>query len=195
MLKKLKDFGWGYILLGAVLAAVGICFIAFNNAFSVLAICLGIILAVFGILFGVVTLTGVGRGVAFALKIALAVSCLICGTVTAIVREPAISVITDIFCLLLIVDGSFKLQTSITSRKFRVVGWWLMLALAVSVIISAFLLAKLSGDNVSATSVVIGIIITADGIANLLTAFYRTANESRIAESLADTDEGGEDRE
>ena len=189
MLKKIKDFGWGYLLLGVVLAAVGICFIAFGDTFNILAVSIGIILAVFGILFGVVTLTGLRRGVLFALKIALAVICLVCGTVTAIVREPAISVITDVFCLLLIVDGSFKLQTSITSRRFRVFGWWLMLSLSVAVIVSAFILAKLSGDNTSATSVIIGIIITVDGIANVLTAFYRRANEGRLAEALAEDEE------
>ena len=188
MFKKLKDFGWGYILLGAVLIAVGICFISFNTAFNVLAISLGIILAVFGILFGVVTLTGGRRDLVFALRIILAVACMICGTVTAIVREPAISVITDIFCLLLIVDGSFKLQTAITSRKYRVFGWWLMLSLSVAVIVSAFILAKLTDGNVSTSSVVIGIIIAVDGASNLLTAFYRTANESHLAESLSDTD-------
>lgn len=188
MLEKIKKFGWGYILLGVLLVAVGICFISFNNALNVLSVAIGIILLIFGILFGVITLVDPRRGITFALRIILAVICIICGTVCAIVQGAAVSVIADIFCLLLIVDGAFKLQTSINSKRYRIFGWWVMLGLAVAVIISAFLLAKLAPEDTATLTVIAGIIIVTDGISNFLSAFYCAGCDERVNFGVDETD-------
>ena len=174
---KTVKFGWGYILIGVMLLLIGICFISFNNALNVLAISIGVLLALFGIFFGAITLSKTDRSATFAFKIALAIMCIICGTVTAILQDGAVMIIANIFCLLLIVDGAFKLQTAILSKRYRVASWWIMLLTSVAIILSAFLLAKLSPENTATFTVLSGIIIVIDGAANLFSAFYISSYE------------------
>ena len=45
MLKKMKEFSWGYAIIAALLIALGVCFIAFGDAMTVLAISVGAIIA------------------------------------------------------------------------------------------------------------------------------------------------------
>ena len=108
MLEKIKKFGWGYILIGALLLAIGICFISIQDAYETLAIVTGAILTAAGIGFGIYTLMDKRRGVKFAIKLAIAIAALICGIVTMIVKQNAVIVIANILCLLLIMDGSLS---------------------------------------------------------------------------------------
>ena len=178
----MKDvkFGWGYIAIGVLLSLIGICFISFNNALNILAISIGALLAVFGIFFGAVTLSQTDRSVNFALRIVLSIICIICGTVTAILQDGSVMIIANIFCLLLIVDGAFKLQTAILSKRYRVASWWIMLVASAIIILSAFLLAKLSPENTATFTVLSGIIILVDGAANLFSAFYISKYETQM---------------
>ena len=185
MLKKLKNFGWGYILIGALLLAIGICFISIQDAYETLAIVTGAILTAAGIGFGIYTLMDKRRGVKFAIKLAIAIAALICGIVTMIVKQNAVIVIANILCLLLIMDGSFKLQLSILSRRPTYYGWWIVTVLSVAVIVSAFLLCKFTPSNPATLATFSGIVICADGILNILAAFFSPA--TRIG--LIDTDE------
>lgn len=185
MLEKIKNFGWGYILIGALLLAIGICFISIQDAYETLAIVTGAILTAAGIGFGIYTLMDKRRGVKFAIKLAIAIAALICGIVTMIVKQNAVIVIANILCLLLIMDGSFKLQLSILSRRPTYYGWWIVTVLSVAVIVSAFLLCKFTPSNPATLATFSGIVICADGILNILAAFFSPA--TRIG--LIDTDE------
>ena len=82
MLKKLKGFGWGYILIGLLLIAIGVCFISIQDAYETLAIVTGAIITVAGIGFGIYALMDKRRGVKFAIRLSVAVAALICGVVT-----------------------------------------------------------------------------------------------------------------
>lgn len=173
MLEKLKSFGWGYILIAILLSIVGISFVAFGNMLATLAVVIGIVLIIFGIVFGVLTLTRDSRGPIFALKVTFAVLAIVAGTVTAVLNDAAITVIADVLCLFLIVDGSFKLTTSITSKKYSVFGWWLMLVISVSTIISSFIVTKLmtAAADRTALTVILGVIIIVDAVGNLISPF------------------------
>lgn len=173
MLEKLKSFGWGYILIAILLSLVGVSFVAFGNMLATLAVVIGIVLIIFGIVFGVLTLTRDSRGPIFALKVTFAVLAIVAGTVTAVLNDAAITVIADVLCLFLIVDGSFKLTTSITSKKYSVFGWWLMLVISVSTIISSFIVTKLmtAAADRTALTVILGVIIIIDAVGNLISPF------------------------
>lgn len=173
MLEKLKSFGWGYILIAILLSLVGISFVAFGNMLATLAVVIGIVLIIFGIVFGVLTLTRDSRGPIFALKVTFAVLAIVAGTVTAVLNDAAITVIADVLCLFLIVDGSFKLTTSITSKKYSIFGWWLMLVISVSTIISSFIVTKLmtAAADRTALTVILGVIIIIDAVGNLISPF------------------------
>lgn len=185
MFEKIKSVKWGYILIGLLLAAIGLCFLVFNNSLMVLALTIGIILTVFGIVFGTVTIANKTRGFSFAVKMVFSVICLVCGIITMIFSqdELSVAVLTEIFSLLLIIDGSFKLNTSAMSKRFSVGGWWAMMAVSVLVIMSAFLLMEFKSKFSSeVTTALLGIVIMVDAVANLFStvwvAKYETAGRA-----------------
>ena len=173
MLEKLKKFDWGYLAIGIALIGIGIAFITFAEALVALAVTVGITLSLYGILLGVVTLTNKDRSLKFALKIAVAIVCIIGGVVTLVMQNEAIGVITDICCLLLIVDGAFKLNAAISQRRVGAISWWVMLMLALTTIVPAFILTKLlsSMDDTTVLSIILGVLVIIDGAANLILPF------------------------
>ena len=178
-MKEIK-FGWGYIAIGVLLSLIGICFISFQNALNTLALCIGVIILTFGIGFGAVTLSKRERSLGFAMKIVISIAAIVCGAVTAIVQDGAVMIIANLFCLLLIVDGSFKLQTAILSKRYRLASWWVMLCISVAVIASAFLLAKISPEETTTFTLLSGIIILIDGAANVFSAFYISGYQTEM---------------
>ena len=184
MPEKLKSFSWGYILIGVLLSAVGILFISFQEAYGALAIAMGIILALAGIGLLVAAFVKKERDFKFALKIIISVIAIVCGIVTMITQEGAISVIANVFFLLLIIDGAFKLQLSILSRRFSFFGWWIILGLSVAVIVTAFLMSKFTPSEPATLSTLSGILILVDGILNLLAAFWSSAVNEKLTEGV-----------
>lgn len=203
MLQKLKEFKWGYIILTILIAAAGVCFIAFRETLSTIALIMGILLTLVGVVFGVLTIAEKRRGVSFALKIAFAVIALSCGIVTIIVHQgEAVEWLVALFGLLLVVDGSFKLQTSAMSKRYDSVAWWLVLIPAVLVIIGGFFSIRfqISGgseeellEQQAAYSVVIGVTMIIDAIANLLSPFFISYYEKKMkSENVSDSAETDE---
>lgn len=189
MLEKLKKFGWGYVLLFALLVAVGICLIAFNNTLEIVALIMGIIMIIFGIVLFVLTLADARRGVKFALKITLSAVALVCGVVTAIFRSGAVEILVSLIALFLIIDGSFKLQTTSLSKRYNLAIWWLILIPAVLTILGGFIAMRISpsvSDKLPTISVILGITSIVDGIGNLLSSFYITKYESVRKEEILD---------
>ena len=178
MLEKIKNVKWGYLIIGILLLAIGICFIAFNDSLSVLAISIGVILSIFAVVFGVSTIACKKRGFNFAVKIIFAVICLAAGIVTAVFDKRSVEILISLFSLLLIVDGSFKLNTSAMSKRYSVKGWWVMMAVAVAVIVSAFILAERTPENQARATVLLGAIIIVDALANILSVFWVARYES-----------------
>ena len=189
MLEKLKSFKWGYVILFVLLAASGVCFLAFSDTLTAIAIAVGILVAVFGIILATVTLSGERRGVGFALKMVISVSAIISGVITAVMRASAMEIIASLICLFLIVDGSFKLQTTVNSRKYRLAAWWIMLVPAVLCIIGGFIGLRCSPDIVTEdgvvrTSIIIGITLIISAIGNLLSAFFLSKCESNMKDDM-----------
>ena len=121
MAKKERKFG--YILIGLLLVLIGGCFVSFGNSLKALAISIGVILSVTAIVYGTLTIAKKGRGARFAFRIIFSIICLIAGITTAIFNDATVSVMVTVFSLLLIVDGSFKLNTAAMSKRYSVGGW------------------------------------------------------------------------
>ena len=147
MFEKIKKFGWGYLFIGALLITVGVLFISAQDAYETMAIIMGCILAAVGIGFIVYTLLDGNRGLKFGVRMSVSVIAIICGIVTMVVRSNAIAVIANILFLFLIIDGAFKLQLSTVSRRLSYYGWWIVTALSIAIIITAFLLCKFTPKN------------------------------------------------
>lgn len=181
MLEKLKNFKWGYVLLGVLLIALGVCLIALRETLTYLAIAIGVVLILFAIIYGTVVLASRDRGVTFAFKVIFSVIALVAGVVVLILRSATIGVMVSVFSLLLIIDASFKVHTSAMSKRYSVPLWWIILGFAVAVIVGGYFLIISSPDtdSISVFSIWLGIVIAVDGIANILCAFYETIYEKK----------------
>ncbi len=179
MLKNIKKFMWGYPVLAIILAAVGVCLIALNNALMALAITIGAILSVTGIVLVIVAIANTNRGVPFAFKVVFSAICIVCGIITMVFNKNSVEIIISIFSLLLIVDASFKLHTAAMSKRYGVVLWWIILALSVLTIIGAYILIQFTFKEQETSSIWLGVVFLIDAISNLLSAFYVSAYEKR----------------
>lgn len=179
MLEKLKKFKWGYVVIFLVLLAIGICLISLKETLTVLAITIGVSIALFGIIFGTVVIAKKGRGIEFALKIIFASMCLIAGVVAAIFKSQSIEIIISISSLLLIIDAALKIKTTAMAKRYSVPLWWIILALSLLTIIGGFFMLKYTPEKIETASIVLGIVFIVDSVSNLLSAFYVTAYEKR----------------
>ena len=184
MLGKLKKAGIGYTILGILLIAIGICFISFSNSLKVLSITIGVLLAIFATVYGILTIASTSRGVGFAFKITFAVIALICGVVTAVFNEKTIEIIVALIALLLIIDGSFKLNTAAISKRVTIRSWWIFLVLGALTIIGAFSVLKITPERTAVSSVISGLVLIIDGIANVLSSVYIPNLEKRVKKML-----------
>ena len=168
---------WGYIILGLIFIAIGACFIAFNNSLKYLAIAIGVILALFGAIFGTLTIANKSRSSGFAVKIIFSIMCLVAGLVTAIFNEGTVDILIAVFTLLLIIDGSFKLNTAAMAKRYSVGGWWIMMIISFLIISSAFVLARYTPADIAKATLLLGLIIEVDALANLASAIWVTKYE------------------
>lgn len=187
MLKKLKGFERGYVIVSITLALMGICLLAMNNALKAMAITIGCIVIAGGIALGIFALVDKRRSIGFAFKIFFAASCLVAGILTLIFNNGAAEIIIAVLALLLIIDSSFKLNTTIMSKRYLLPLWWIELALAVATIIISFIMIKFTPENLATASVIMGITFIIDAIANILSPFFIYVYRARQkSESLAE---------
>ena len=189
MLEKLKKFKWGYVILFLILAAVGTLCIVFPETLKIVCIASGIILSLYAAILFTITLARRERQAGFAFKIVIAAIALASGRTTAILNQQAVGVLTSLLGLYMIIDGSFKLQTTIMSKRYKVAAWWIMLSLAILIILGGFISIKWTPteDNAAWTSRLLGVTLIIDGIANLLTAFFSSAYEKKLVQEIKDT--------
>ncbi|MBQ2737687.1 MAG: DUF308 domain-containing protein [Clostridia bacterium] len=192
MLEKIKAFRWGYILLFLAMAAVGACFLMFYETLPTLALVIGIILIIYGIFSAVIAISDKKRGGRYASRIIISVICIICGTVTAVLRENSVNILSSLIGLFLVIDGSFKINTAAMSRRYKLLSWWLMVIPASLVILGGFLSLKFgdiftgldSDDAMRWLSAIIGVTMIVDAIGNLLSAFYVGGFEKKLVREI-----------
>ncbi len=187
-MKKRKNrtkFKWGYPALALVSGAVGVCLLAFNNqSLEALAVTIGSIVALAGVVFGVNALSMKERGGKFALYIVMAVAFLVSGIATIITKSTVMNLIVGIFGLVLILDGGYKFETTAKSKRYRAAGWWIMLALSVALIAGGYIAVRRLTVDWSGTVYVLGALFIIDAVANLLSAFYLGYAEKRESAEL-----------
>lgn len=174
-----KNSKAGYLLIFLLLLAIGVCLIAWQNTLKGLAIAIGAILSAFGIVLAIFTLAHRERNSSYALRIFFSAICLIGGIVVIVANDKAISVIVSLSSLLLIVDASFKLNTTAMSKRYSVPLWWIILAFSVAVIAGGYYLLEVGFSDILTTSKMLGAVFTLDSVSNLLSAFFISAYERR----------------
>ena len=189
MLERLKKFKWGYVIIFLILAAIGTLCIVFPETLKIVCIVSGIILSLYAVVLFILTLVRRERQAGFAAKVIIAAIAFAAGIVMSIFNQKAVGVLTSLLGLYMVMDGSFKLQTTVMSKRYRVAAWWIMMVLAITVIAGGFVSLKWTPteDNAAWTSRILGVTLIVDGIANLLTAFFTVAYEKKLVNEIKDS--------
>lgn len=172
-LHKVKTFSYGYLLFFLFDLAVAAAFFCFSaDSLDYLAIAIGVTVILFAAVFAVLTLAKEKRSVTFFFRILFAVIALLAGVAALIGRESAVASIVAAFGLILIIDASFKLQSTVLAKRFRSSLWWVILVLSFVLIAGGFSLIRFRIENGTWLAYLLGALLVFDGIANLLTPFY-----------------------
>lgn len=186
--QKIKNFKWGYLLFAILFTAAGLCFLSFpEDALKGVRIGIGVTAIVFAVAFIALTLANEERGFRFWAKMVLGGVAAICGGFMIFSPQGAFSYLTFVAGIYLMIDGSFKLQTAILSKRYRSAVWWIMLVLAAASISFGTVLVRVRFDfaeELAKVSKIIGIALMIDGIQNLLSIGYLYCVEHKTRETL-----------
>jgi uncharacterized membrane protein HdeD (DUF308 family) len=109
---------------------------------------------------------------AFQFDLALGIFTVILGLVMLIHPAGVITFLHFVIGVLILIDGAFKLQTAMDSRRFGLKKWWLIMLTAILSEILGFLLIINPFESAAAIMRFIGIAFLADGLQNLWVGFY-----------------------
>ena len=183
--KAIKAFKWGYILLALLAIALGACLIIFNGeSLNTAAIAVGVVIIIASIAYAAVAIKNKKRGASFFLKIAFSVILLISGIASIIAKDGAIESIIATVGLIIIMDGSFKFNTTAMAWRNRVLMWWVLLAVSVILIICGFVTIRYLRADTENIAVWLGVFLVLDGVANIFSPFMLGSIERRDEKAL-----------
>lgn len=195
---KLGSYSWGILLFAILFIVSGICLISFSEeALPKIIIAISVFTIVFSIVYAVLTLADKKRDVKFFFRLLGAICALFCGIFLLVKRnDGAIELLTTFVGLMVIIDGSFKLHTTILSKRYKMATWWIMLVLSISCIGGGLFLIKWPPiDKVKVCSVIMGLIMIVDGIQNLTSTFFNPEVDKRMRNEIIAKEQAGEPAE
>ena len=165
----IKNFKNMYSILTICLILVGaVLLIAPGIALDVVCIIFGIYM----IIYGAVKIMGYfakdAYQLAFQFDLALGIVIAIVGIVFVCRTARVVQLLSTCIGIVMLVDATFKIQTSIDSKRFGISRWWLMLILAVIVAALGILLILMRGVTNFSKVRLIGLNLCMDGILNLV---------------------------
>lgn len=186
-IKVKQPIPWGYLAFAFLIIGAGVLLLVFPDESLVWAVrVIGIATMLLGILEIVRILSKKERDMMFFLKMLTAVLGLVGGGFFLFAPDKALEYLAMCAGIYLMIDGSFKLQTSILSRRFRLATWWFVLAMAVAAIAGGFFLIRgLVGWDAKGRAIFIGIFFLVDGLQNLVSTFYLPSIEKRRTVEIA----------
>ena len=172
---SIKNFRFGYLLLAILLCVSGFLIIVYpNESMTTVSYIIGAIALIGGILQVVKILADRHRGAKFTFSIITACVTIICAVAALIFPDAVMSVYPMIIGLFIIIDGAFKLQTVINSKRYNMRMWWFLLIIACVTIFGGFLCVRvrLTTENFRLFSFILGASLTVCGIQNFFSLFY-----------------------
>lgn len=131
-----------------------------------------IIFGIYMIIYGAVKIMGYfakdAYQLAFQFDLALGIVIAIVGIVFVCRTARVVQLLSTCIGIVMLVDATFKIQTSIDSKRFGISRWWLMLILAVIVAAIGILLILMPGETTRLMVRLIGLNLCMDGILNLV---------------------------
>lgn len=187
---SVKRFKWGYLLFAILFFGAGLCFLCFpETALKSVRIGIGIAAIVFAGIYIALTIANAERGFRFWAKMVLGGLAIVCGGFMIFSSQNAFEYLTFVAGLYLIIDGSFKLQTAILSKRYRSALWWIMLILAAASISLGTVLLRVQFDfseELAKVSKILGVGLFLDGLQNLLSIGYLYYIEHRTKQTIMD---------
>ena len=170
---KLKQIGWGYLFISVLTLIISILFFIFGiKLVGVLAIGIGIVVILSAALLTVFTMSDKQRGFAFGFKIAVAAALLIAGIVVLIARESVMNVIVSAMGLVMLIDGCFKLHSTVSVKKQKSHAWWIFFSVSVLIIACGYYIVSFPQISRKLTVYIVASALFWDSLANFLTLFF-----------------------
>lgn len=169
-----------YCILSVICAMIGIyLMIRPDHSFSTICHIVGVVLIVYSVIKLVGYFTEDMYNLAFQFDLAMGIFSGVLGFMLLFHSEYIMKLLPTFIGVLILIDGVFKIQTSLDAKRFGLKKWWLILLLAVAAVIAGILLIV---RPVSATQLImrlIGLNLLIDGGMNLWVVLY-TVKERRI---------------
>ena len=160
----------GYIVMSVLLCIAGGLFIAMPEV-SVAGI--GIFVGAAMTAFGVIKLIGYFSKdlyrLAFQYDLEFGILLIILGLVVLFRPDNFMNFICIVIGVVILLDGLFKIQIAMDSRRFGIGGWWLVLAMAILTGVVGAALVFDSARGAEILTVLLGISLLSEGILNLYT--------------------------
>lgn len=175
LINSIKNFRWGYLFVSIILCAVGVCFMIFPiESLRTISYVIAGGALIFGIVQIIAFLANRQRGVPFAFAVIFASITIICGAVGLAIPDQVAKVYPMFIGLLIIIDGSFKLQTVINAKRYKLKMWWFLLIISILTIAGGFFVVRtqLTDDNQRFFTLLMGISLFLCGLENFFSLFY-----------------------
>ena len=160
----------GYIVMSVLFCAAGILFIAAPElSVSIIGVCIGVAM----ILFGIVKLIGYFSKdlfrLAFQFDLEFGILMMILGVIVLFNPKNLMAFICVALGISILLDGLFKIRIAMDSKQFGLKSWWLILALAIITGVFGMFLIFDSVIGAQALSVFLGLTLLSEGVLNLYT--------------------------
>ena len=158
-----------YSVLTACLIIVGLLLIIMPGI-ALNAVC--IIFGVYLIVYGIVKIIGYFAKdvyqLAFQFDLALGIVAAIVGIVFICRTSSIVQILSTCIGIVMLIDATLKIQTSLDSKRFGISNWWLMMFMAVVVAVLGIMLILMPGETTRVMIRLIGLNLCLDGILNLI---------------------------
>ena len=160
----------GYIVLSVLFCAAGILFIAAPElSVSIIGVCIGVAM----VLFGIVKLIGYFSKdlfrLAFQFDLEFGILMMVLGVIVLFNPKNLMAFICVALGISILLDGLFKIRIAMDSKQFGIKSWWLILALAIITGMFGVFLIFESVIGSQILSVLLGLTLLSEGILNLYT--------------------------
>ena len=160
----------GYIVMSVLFCAAGILFIAAPElSVSIIGVCIGVAM----ILFGIVKLIGYFSKdlfrLAFQFDLEFGILMIILGVIVLFNPKNLMAFICVALGIFILLDGLFKIRITMDSKQFGIKSWWLILALAIITGVLGVFLIYDSVIGARTLSVLLGLTLLSEGALNLYT--------------------------
>ena len=172
MFERLRRLNWRQVIASILITFWGLCLLFLTGSAIAITILSGTVLALLGLALGYLNIKSPKRDCNFVLRIVIASLLFASGVTVTVLNDYAFEAVIAAICLALVVDGSFKFNIAIQSKRHLISGWWIIMSISAVVILSAFLLAKFTPESYRASSIWLSMTMIVDAAANLISPIF-----------------------